>query len=141
MPWKRLTVVLALLPAAVFAQRVEFEVASIKPSVVQSGQYGIGFFSFPGGRVRANMVKLDYLIQIAFNLQPFQISGGPRWIHEDRFDLEAKPPATSKSAHANPRIFKLPPNDEQRQMLQALLKDRFQLKYHRESKDGPVYFW
>jgi len=32
-----------------------------------------------------------------------------------------------------------PINDEQRQMLQTLLTDRFQLRYHRETKEGPVY--
>jgi uncharacterized protein (TIGR03435 family) len=31
-------------------------------------------------------------------------------------------------------------NEEQRQMLQALLADRFQLKYHREEREGTVYF-
>jgi len=85
------------------------------------------------------MCKLDYLIQIAFNVQPFQLSGGPRWIHEDRFDIEAKPPRTSKSGNANPSSPKLPPNPEQREMLQSLLADRFQLMSHRETKEGAVY--
>ena len=49
------------------------------------------------------------------------------------------PPADSKSIHANPSISKLPMNDEQRQMLQMLLVDRFQLKYHRVERDGVVY--
>jgi uncharacterized protein (TIGR03435 family) len=55
------------------------------------------------------------------------------------FDIEAKPPATSRSAEANPATPKLPPNDEQRQMLQTLLIERFGLKYHRSSKEGPVF--
>ena len=58
----------------------------------------------------------------------------------DRFNIEAKPPASSKSSKSNPNNPKLPPNEEQRQMLLALLADRFQLKYRRETKEGAVYF-
>lgn len=86
------------------------------------------------------MCKLDYLIQIAFNLQPFQIKGGPGWIHTDRFDLEAKPPASSRSSAINPRSPKLPPNAEQRMMLRTLLADRFQLQVHSQTREGAVYF-
>jgi uncharacterized protein (TIGR03435 family) len=106
---------------------------------MSDGRLGRGFFTFPGGRVVANMCKLDYLIQLAFDIQPFQIFGGPRWIHEERFDIEAKPPASSESSKANPGNPKLPPNPEQRRMLQTLLVDRFRLQYHRETREGPVY--
>jgi uncharacterized protein (TIGR03435 family) len=34
----------------------------------------------------------------------------------------------------------MPMNAEQRQMLQSLLISRFGLKYHNESREGPVYF-
>lgn len=116
-----------------------FEVISVKPSAMDSRTAGIGFFTYPGGRVVGNMCKLDYLIQLAFNLQPFQIEGGPGWIHTDRFDLEAKPPAGSKASEARPNSPKLPPNAEQRAMLQALLEDRFQLRFHRDIREGSVY--
>lgn len=120
-------------------QRQTFEVAAIKPSAMQSGAYGIGLATLPGGRLVYTMCKLDYLIQLAYNIQPFQISGGPRWIHEDRFDIEAVPSRSSPAARSNPRSPKLPPNADQRQMLQALLEDRFHLRIRRESKEGPVY--
>src|SRR5947209_2045146 len=42
--------------------RPTFEVISVKPSAMQGGQYGIGLATFPGGRIRANMVALDYFI-------------------------------------------------------------------------------
>ncbi len=124
-------------PAALPA---EFEVASVKPSSEGSGRMGIGLFTYPGGRIRASYVPLEYLITQAFGIQSFQISGGPGWMRADRFDLEAKPPATSKSAQSNPRNPKLPPNAEQRQMLQALLQDRFRLRFHWETKQEPVYY-
>jgi uncharacterized protein (TIGR03435 family) len=116
-----------------------FEVVSLKPSAMNAGAVGAGFFTYPGGRVVGNMCKLDYLIQLAFNLQPFQIEGGPGWIHKDRFDLEAKPSATSQSSSANPSSPKLPPNGEQRMMLRTLLADRFQLQFHRQTAEGAVY--
>ena len=123
-----------------FAQKVEFEVASVKPATDESGRRGIGLFTYPGGRIGANYVPLEYLITEAFHLQNFQLAGVTRWMREERWDIEAKPPADSPSSHSNPRISKLPPNDEQRQMLKALLEDRFQLKWHRETREGPVYF-
>jgi uncharacterized protein (TIGR03435 family) len=136
----RLLVVLAFAAIAARAQSgPAFEVVSVKPTAMQNGNTGIGLFTYPGGRIRANMCPLDYLIAEAFGLQMFQLAGGPRWIHEDRFDIDAKPPANSAAAKANPRIFKLPPNPEQRLMLQALLVGRFQLRYHRETREGPVY--
>ncbi len=134
---------LVVLVFAVLAARGQgapaFEVLSVKPSAMQNGNTGIGLFTYPGGRLRANVCKLDYLITEAFGVQLFQLAGGPRWIHEDRFDIDAKPPANSPASKANPRNFKLPPNPEQRLMLQTLLTDRFQLRSHRETREGPVY--
>ena len=76
----------------------------------------------------------------AFHVHPFQITGGPRWITEDRYNVEAKPPANSKSAKFMPAYPKVPPIDEQRQMLQTLLIERFHIQLHRETREGPVYF-
>ena len=117
-----------------------FEVATVKPAdLMAQDRLGIGLFTYPGGRIVANKCPLDYLIEQAFDLQRFQISGAPSWAHGERFNIEARPPASSKSSQSNPNNPKLPPNAEQRQMLQALLVDRFHLKYAIESKEGPVY--
>jgi len=122
------------------ADRPTFEVISVKPSAMKPGQYGIALATFPGGRILANEVPLDYFISEAFDMQKFQIEGGPKWIHEDRWDMEAKPPEGSKAAKANPRMWKLPPNGDQRLMVQSLLADRFQMHWHRVTREGPVYF-
>jgi uncharacterized protein (TIGR03435 family) len=66
-------------------------------------------------------------MQNAFGLQGFQISGGPSWYQTDHYNIEAKgdgKPATRE------QVFL---------MLRALLEDRFQLKYHRETRELPVY--
>ncbi len=111
-----------------------FEVASIKPA----GNGAVGLFTYPGGRIVANSLTLELLIEEAFSIQPFQLSGGSGWIRNDRYTIEARPPASSGLSSAKPSPPDNP-NDEQRQMLQTLLADRFQLKVHRETKDGPVY--
>jgi uncharacterized protein (TIGR03435 family) len=114
----------------------EFEVASVKPST--SREIG-GVYTYPGGRVGFRGCTLHYLIEQAFDIQEFQVSGGPGWIEDERFDIDAKPPASSQSSKSMPPYAKAPPNDEQRQMLQSLLVERFQLKYRRETREGPVY--
>lgn len=115
----------------------EFEVASVKPT--DPKQRIIGMFTWPGGRITVTLYTLRMLIQDAFEVQELQISGGPHWINEDRYDIDARPPLSSRSSKARPPYPKAPPNDEQRQMLQTLLVDRFQLKYHIETREGPVY--
>ncbi|HTX39476.1 MAG TPA: TIGR03435 family protein [Bryobacteraceae bacterium] len=131
----------AVAPAELLGQPTAaapaFEVASVKPASPQDRV--IALFTYPGGRITASLYTLEMLIEEAFDVPKFQVSGGPHWIQVDRFDLEAKPPASSPSSKANPPYPKAPPNAEQRQMLAALLADRFQLHFHRETREGPIY--
>ena len=118
------------------AKLPQFDVATIKPF----GKSGFGGVStYPGGRVLGGHLNLRDLLMYACNVQSFQVVGGPGWADADYFNFEAKPPESSPTAKLNPAIPKLPMNDEQRQMLLALLIDRFQLKFHVESREGPVY--
>jgi len=114
----------------------EFEVASVKPAGTR--ELG-GIHNYAGGRIEFRGCTLQYLIQQAFDVQPFQVSGGPGWMQTERFDIDAKPPESSKSSKSIPASFKSPLNEEQRQMLQSLLTDRFKVKYRRETREGPVY--
>jgi len=118
------------------AQLPQFEVASVKPGATRELN---GIYTHPGGRVTLRGCTLRYMIMEAFDVQPFQISGGPGWITDDRFDIDAKPPTSSKSSRSNPPYDKAPPNEEQRQMLQTLLVERFHLAYHRDVREGPIY--
>jgi uncharacterized protein (TIGR03435 family) len=58
-------------------------------------------------------------------LQPFEIAA-PDWLHDSRFDFQARVPAATAKA-----TFKT--------MLQNLLTERFKLATHRESKEMVVY--
>jgi uncharacterized protein (TIGR03435 family) len=114
----------------------EFEVASIKPSP----EGGIrGFSTYPGGKVMCEFCTLEMLMMSAFDSQPFQILDGPRWGHTDGYNVVAIPPSSSESSKFNPPSPKSPLIEEQRRMLQALLRDRFQLRFHSENRTGPVY--
>jgi len=116
-----------------------FEVASLKPSPPQDGPMGTGLYTYPGGRIHATSYTLRMLVHDAYNIEVDHVLAGPHWADEDRFDVEAKPPASSASINWVPANFKSPPNLEMRQMLQTLLSDRFQLKVHAESRKEKVY--
>ena len=119
----------------------EFDVASIKPTGPNINEIN-GAYTYPGGRVECVGCTLQYLVMLAFDVQYWQVSGGPSWIEISRgtrYDIEAKPPELSQAIKLNNPVKKTPPSAEQRQMLQSLLMDRFQLKFHREQKEGDVY--
>ena len=66
-----------------------FEVASIKPN--NSGDGRVMMQNQPGRFIATN-VTLRVLIRQAYQLQDFQISGGPGWLDSDHFDINAKVP-------------------------------------------------
>jgi uncharacterized protein (TIGR03435 family) len=116
----------------------EFEVASVKP-IDPNTREPTGMFTYPGGRLTITRYTLRNLIHDAYGVSDFQVAGGPKWLDEDRYDIVGKPPASSESSKFSPPTIKTPPTKEMLLMLQALLADRFQLKLHRETKDGPAY--
>lgn len=119
----------------------QFEVASVRPSSPNQREMN-GLYTYPGGKVICKGCKLQYLIMNALNVQPYQISDTPAWgdaVRGESFEIQAKPPESSLSAKSNPALAKLPPNDEQREMLLSLLANRFQFRFHRIAKEGTVF--
>jgi uncharacterized protein (TIGR03435 family) len=115
----------------------QFEIATIKSPGPQDRFVAV--HNFPGGRVVISQYTFAMLLHDVLRVQRFQIVGAPAWIDSDRFMIEAKPPASSKLSSFTPSIRDAPLVEEQRQMLLALLMDRFQFKFHRESKEGVVF--
>jgi uncharacterized protein (TIGR03435 family) len=81
-----------------------------------------------GQRFIATNVPLSALLTFAFTpqggrLRREQIVGLPDWGNSDTFDVEAVSPDIAQS----------------KVLLQSLLEDRFHLKFHRETRDLPVY--
>jgi len=114
----------SLAPSVVSGAQLGFEVASIKPNVSNDGRVGIGIQ--PGGRLSVTGATVKMLMRQAYRIQDFQMVGGPAWLDSDRYDIVAK-----AEGDANP--------DQVREMVQSLLADRFQLKFHRETRELPVY--
>lgn len=116
-----------------------FEVAVIKP-VDQSVMNESGVKIYPGGRVVIGIASLKALISIAFDVDPGQISGCSDWCESANYNVEAKPPDDLTPPITNMRHSFWEIDDPRlRQMLQGLLIDRFQLRFHRVSQSGTVY--
>jgi uncharacterized protein (TIGR03435 family) len=101
-----------------------FEVASIKLN--NSGQRGSSLPPPIGGRLTATNVSLSQLIQYAYHLQDFEISGTQGWMNSDHYDVVAKAEGNVKE-------------EQIRLMLRPLLSDRFKLSTHFEDKLLPLY--
>ncbi len=118
---------IALVACAAWAQPLKFEVASVK-KVTSGGPPGDiprNMDTSPGHFAMRN-VPLRMALEWAYDFKDHQISG-PDWIKADeRYDIIAKAAGPATDA-------------QMRQMLQALLLERFQMKTHRESKEMSVY--
>jgi uncharacterized protein (TIGR03435 family) len=128
---------IGLLPVQA-QERVEFEVASVKPIEDPKAVHTTGLNIYPGGRVVILAANLKGLIATAFHLSYWQISGGEAWVEKDAYDIEAKPPEKSCLKTLRHSYYGIE-DDCLREMLQALLISRFQLKLRRETKTGTVY--
>ena len=101
-----------------------FEAASIK--VNTSGEPGSRFGFAGPGRLMVTNNSLRNIVRNVWNVQNFQIVGGPSWFDTTRFDIAA---VSAVGA---------PPGDIAA-MMKTLLADRFKLVAHTETRDMPAY--
>jgi bla regulator protein blaR1 len=116
--------ILAATAIASAQTQPSFEVASIKPS--NSADRRPLFKSEPGGSFTALNVPVKQLIELAYNVKDYQISGGPGWMASDLFDITAKADGPADFVRNS-------------LMLQSLLAERFHLVIRRETKEMSVY--
>lgn len=102
-----------------------FTVATIKPG--DPSRQG-KLFTVRGADVLTINTTLNDLIGMAYSLHPRQLSGGPAWMETDKYDVTGRPDVPGQ-----------PNQDQMKIMIQKLLADRFQLKFHREKKELTVY--
>jgi uncharacterized protein (TIGR03435 family) len=105
------------------------EVASVKPN--KSGDGGMRIMFTPDGVSYTN-IALQMLLRETFGIEDDRILGAPSWVKTDRFDIEAKVDASDA-----PKLKDLK-FDERRKMLLPVLADRFNLKFHHESRELPT---
>ena len=115
-----------------------FDVASVKPDDPNDPIMGDRRLD-TGGRLVFRAATLQWLIMQAYDLQPYQLSGGPAWVNSERFNIEAEPPATSAAAKIHPTDPRTTPPPDELLMLRSLLESRFQLVLSKAQRDGAVY--
>jgi uncharacterized protein (TIGR03435 family) len=130
---QRILPVILLSAAATFAQtapKPQFEVATIKPAgpldpaAIRAGKLHVGM-QIDKARVDIGFLSLADLIQTAFKLKQHQFVV-PDWAKNERFDIVAKIPEGGTK-------------EQVPEMLQALLIERFGLKFHKESREQNVF--
>ena len=117
---------LLLASGTILSQTVTFEVASIKVNHTGSNSIAGTGVCFAGGKVSVRNMPFSMVMQQAFDVKDFQIIGVPSSLGAERFDIEAK--STSPVKYAECIL-----------MLQSLLAERFQLQFHRETRQLPVF--
>jgi uncharacterized protein (TIGR03435 family) len=120
------------LPALMAQSPKKFEVASVRRAEIPPNVNGVPVFPTTGGVGTSSPGRIAYrgtwltpLIAEAFGVRTDQITG-PTWLSTERYDIVANiPPGATKED------FKL--------MLADLLRDRFRLRFHMDSKIRPIY--
>ena len=102
-----------------------FEVATIKPS--EPGRPG-KLFTVRGPDVVTINTTLADLITMPYDLHSRQIIGLPSWAESDKYDITGRPEVPGQPSVVQLEI-----------MIQKLVADRFQLKFHREKRELSVY--
>lgn len=125
--WLLLLVAAGAAPSAAVAQEPTFEVASIRPTPPDA-QCGM-IEPLPGGSLRIDCLPLNTIVMWAYDVQDYQVSGGPPWASATRWDILAKPAAGDASEDINLT----------RERLRALLAGRFALVLRHEMRDQTTY--
>jgi uncharacterized protein (TIGR03435 family) len=114
------------MPAQTTDQRTAFEVASVKLSKPDRGGLMV-IQPMPGGETYiARNVSLRMMIKAIYKITDSQIAGGPDWTDTEHYDIDAKAERPSTI-------------DELHEMFRTLLMDRFQLRFHQETRTLPAH--
>jgi uncharacterized protein (TIGR03435 family) len=103
----------------------EFDACSIKPS--KPGQQGRGL-TVRGREIVTINTPVSFLVTFVYGVHAQQLVGAPAWTDAENYDLDGKP---AQEGMPNQKQIKI--------MIQKLLADRFQLKFHREKRELSVY--
>lgn len=121
-----------------------FEVASVKVqpppnrpgASLQDLLARTPYMTFWGNRFRAENVTAAWLIREAYGGEyrlPEQVLGGPEWLDQDQFEVEAVARDVESLGIDSARP------DAVLEMLRSLLQTRFKLRVKPETREGPVY--
>jgi hypothetical protein len=131
---------LRLLPLLVIAfhtmaqdsPRIEFEVVSVKPSPEPDPAKGyvVGCSGGPGskdpGIFRCTNMNLPNLLTRAYDIMNYQLIA-PQSMRDQRYEIVAKAPEGAASGQL-------------KRMIQSMLRERFKLAVHHETREMPKYY-
>ncbi|MFZ1939536.1 MAG: TIGR03435 family protein [Terracidiphilus sp.] len=107
-------------------QSLTFDVVAIHPSSLDAKGGMVKPLPNGTGYTVQNMTAKT-MMSVMYRIPGRQIEGGPDWFGIDRFDVEARADRGGYSI------------DELHTMFKNLLRDRFGLKIHIDTRQGPVY--
>ena len=133
---RRLILACLLCSAAHGQTASEFEVTSVKQvnRSLESGRPDLSFIGTAGkpARISGSRVTLTgslrTIIAAAYGVKDYQVTGVPSWADSLIYAISATTAGDTT-----------PTQEQIRPMLQSLLADRFQFKFHRDTKELPVY--
>jgi uncharacterized protein (TIGR03435 family) len=106
----------------------KFEVATIKPAAPSDNS----MLMFTADGISIHGIPMKMLLRESFGVEDDRIIGEPNWV-KNRYDIEAKVDAEDAPKLKNMKF------DQRRAMVLPLLEDRFNLKYHHETRELPMY--
>ncbi|MGD0912440.1 MAG: TIGR03435 family protein [Terracidiphilus sp.] len=114
-----------------------FDIVSIKPYKQTGDGVSMWMNTTPDGFSSRGFSLKSFLFNAFPIVMPDQLVGLPPWADSDYYEVDAKMDEETAAA------YKKLPRDQGRQvwhqMMQDLLADRFQLKFHKETRELPIY--
>lgn len=121
--------VIVLFTCALFAQSSDsqrYEFADVHVSARTNNNDSMRIAQIHSGRMEIRGATMLQLLSGAYLIDSDKILGGPNWLELDRYDVIAKVPPGSKLETQGP-------------MLKELLKERFKLVAHEETRPVPTW--
>ena len=140
----KLALALCAAPLLLAQEAAVFETAAIKPVAIDAPcSNGSMIQPMTGGGLRVECMSLKPMLTWAYQVQNFQISGGPAWVESMRWNIMAKADAAAGAGALEYEKMsdaqRAQTLERVRRRLQALLAERFQLVIRRESREQAVY--
>jgi uncharacterized protein (TIGR03435 family) len=95
----------------------------------------------PQGGIRTENVSVMQLLTFAYDVRPHQIVGAPGWVNSERYDVSFTPDKPEPGIIPGTASFRKVQAtfSRHRQRMQAVLRDRFGLILHTETREMPMY--
>jgi uncharacterized protein (TIGR03435 family) len=118
-------------PRTIEAQAVpSYDISTVKPHDSNDSDTSL---NFRPANLHITNQTVQQLIAISWNVRPWLVSGLPPWGKSDHFDVDAK------VSEPDMAVLRALPDEDRRLMMQNLLRDRFHLSVHAETRTLPVY--